>query len=313
MTGFHDRFLANNPAHRSIMITMATRKTQQSQELPKPTLTQSRGEVRSKLEERLEKGRHLLDADIQSQEQLDTQKAERKKWHDYNKELLGTVFSNEKISHEYERNSHGALFMSGMRSLGEEINDYRESVQYKINALESIVGRLDLFSEPVGSVPSTTINPPSLGDEAKDNVFVVHGHDNELKEQVARLVSDLGLTPIILHEQENMGQTLIEKLERNAKRSGFAIVLLTPDDFGYSAKEGADEAKPRARQNVVLELGYFIGKLGRERTCALYKGVDAPSDFDGVVYTPADESQAWRFNIAKELRAAGYEVDMNSL
>lgn len=292
---------------------MATRKPQTPQELPKPTLTKPRDEVRAKLEERIEKGKQLLEADIQSPAQLDSLKSDRKNWHDYNKELLGTVFSNEKIAKEYERHSHGALFMVGSRSLGQEINDYRESVQFKLNALDSILGRLELFTEPVGAASATPSAQQPMTKDAQTHVFIVHGHDNELKEQVARLITDLGLKPIILHEQENMGQTLIEKLERNANKSAFAIILLTPDDFGYSVKEGPEEAKPRARQNVVLELGYFIGRLGRERTCALYKGVTAPSDFDGVVYTPADESQAWRFNVAKELRAAGYSVDMNKL
>jgi predicted nucleotide-binding protein len=291
---------------------MATKKPQTPPELLKPTLTEPRDDVRAKLDDRIEKGKHLLEADIQSATQLDSLKNERKNWHDYNKELLGTLFSNEKIAKEYERSSHGALFMVGSRSVGQEINDYRESVQYKLNALQSIQGRIDLFTEPVGTV-SAPVAPKSMVEGAETHVFIVHGHDNELKEQVARLLTDLDLKPIILHEQENMGQTLIEKLERNANKSAFAIILLTPDDFGYSAKDGPDEAKPRARQNVVLELGYFIGKLGRERTCALYKGVAAPSDFDGVVYTPADESQAWRFNVAKELKAAGYNVDMNKL
>ncbi|QQS20413.1 nucleotide-binding protein [Candidatus Saccharibacteria bacterium] len=187
-------------------------------------------------------------------------------------------------------------------------------MQYKLNSLQSIVGRLELFPETVPSHTSQsqpTITKLAEGSEA--NIFIVHGHDNELKEQTARLVSDLGLKPIILHEQENKGQTLIEKLESNANKSSFAIVLLTPDDYGYSVEDGLEKARPRARQNVVLELGYFIGKLGRSRTCALYKGVDAPTDFDGVVYTPADEAQAWRYTVAKELKAAGYKIDMNKL
>ncbi len=292
---------------------MATKKVQTPQELPKPSLTVSRSQARAKLEAQVKKGNELQAADIQIPQQLDHVKSERKNWHDYNKELLGTLFDNEKIAKEYEHNSHGAIFMAGIRSLGEEIGDYRESVQYKLNSLNSIIGRLDLFSEPISTASSTAASRPVMAEGAESNVFVVHGHDNELKEQVARLISDLGLNPIILHEQENMGQTIIEKLERNANKSSFAIILLTPDDYGYSAKGGPEEAKPRARQNVVLELGYFIGKLGRERTCALYKGVDAPSDFDGVVYTPADKSLAWRFKVAKELKAAGYSIDMNQL
>ena len=208
---------------------MATRKVQTPQELPKPSLTLPRAEARTKLEDQVKKGNGLHDADIQNPEQLDQLEAERKNWHDYNTELLGTLFDNEKIAKEYEHNSYGAMFMSGTRSLGQEIGDYRESVRYKLNALNSIIGRLDLFSEPVNTASSTALSSrPVMIEGAESNVFIVHGHDNELKEQVARLISDLGLNPIILHEQENMGQTLIEKLERNANKSSFCL-LYTSD------------------------------------------------------------------------------------
>jgi len=116
---------------------------------------------------------------------------------------------------------------------------------------------------------------------------------------------------IILREQPNKGRTLIEKFEDYAD-VGFAIVLLTPDDKGGPKNCGASDLKPRARQNVVFELGYFIGRLGRNRVCALYlEGVEIPSDYSGVVYTKMDPSGAWRLEIAKELKAAGFSVDMN--
>jgi predicted nucleotide-binding protein len=149
----------------------------------------------------------------------------------------------------------------------------------------------------------TTMEPNSR------NVFVVHGRDNAAKETVARFLERLGLRAIILHEQPNKGATLIEKFEANSD-VGFAVVLLTPDDIGGVATEPAKMAA-RARQNVVLELGYFIGKLGRQRVCALYmEGVEIPSDFQGVVYVPYDEGEGWRLKLATELRAAGMEVDL---
>jgi len=142
------------------------------------------------------------------------------------------------------------------------------------------------------------------------DVFVVHGRDGEAKEAVARFLSNLGLSPIVLHEQPNEGRTIIEKFERNA-RVGFAVVLLTPDDIG-----GLPDAKPsllpRARQNVVLELGYFMGRLGRDRVCALVKeGVELPSDIAGVVYVPLDIGGAWKMALVRELKACGFEVDAN--
>jgi predicted nucleotide-binding protein len=141
-------------------------------------------------------------------------------------------------------------------------------------------------------------------------LFVVHGQDEAAKQTVARFLEKLDLKPIILHEQANKGRTLIEKFEINAEVD-FAVVLLTPDDVGYPVGEDG-KAKPRARQNVVFELGYFLGYLGRGRVCALYKGdVEIPSDFNGVVYVPMDDAQGWKILLAREIKAAGIDVNLN--
>ena len=108
-----------------------------------------------------------------------------------------------------------------------------------------------------------------------------------------------------------MGMTIIEKLEEYSD-VGFAVVLLTPDDHG--AFQGESDTKPRARQNVILELGYFIGRLGRARVSALKRsGVEIASDFDGVVYTEFDERGAWKTELARELRGAGIKFDAEAL
>lgn len=146
-----------------------------------------------------------------------------------------------------------------------------------------------------------------------DSVFIVHGHDDATKEKVARFVEKFGIQAIILHEKVSQGMTIIEKFEKYSKEVGFAIALFTPDDVAYPL--GDEERKqPRARQNVVLEMGYFVGALGRDRVCVLYKGeVELPSDILGVVYTKIDENEAWKMSLAKELKMAGYEVDLNKL
>ncbi len=145
------------------------------------------------------------------------------------------------------------------------------------------------------------------------NVFVVHGHDALAKVDLARTLEKLKLVPIVLHEQANEGKTVIEKFERDASRVSFAVVLLTPDDSGHPAGKPGD-AKPRARQNVILELGYFSGALGRANVCVVYKGdVDIPSDYLGVVYVSMDDAGAWKFTLAKELKQAGLPVDLNNL
>lgn len=144
-----------------------------------------------------------------------------------------------------------------------------------------------------------------------NRVFIVHGHDAEARETVARFLSNVGFEPIILHEQASRGRTVIEKVEANSD-VGFAVVLLTPDDLGRA--RAAEELEPRARQNVLLELGYFLAKLGRDRVCALKRGdVVIPSDFAGVVWTEWDGAGAWRASLGKELQAAGYEVDWNKV
>jgi predicted nucleotide-binding protein len=148
-----------------------------------------------------------------------------------------------------------------------------------------------------------------------DRIFVVHGHDEEMIQAVARTVSSLGLEPVILHEQANQGKTIIEKFELHAE-VGFAIVLLSPDDIAYPKTGSAKNAKHRARQNVILELGYFAGKLGRSKVFSLYRegsDLELPSDIAGLIYTIYDPPGHWCLTLAKELKAAGYNVDLNNL
>lgn len=151
---------------------------------------------------------------------------------------------------------------------------------------------------------------PQLMATTSNKIFIVHGHDDYARETVARFLEKLGFNAIILHEQASQGRTIIEKVEAESD-DGFAVVLLTPDDQGC-ANGGTPE--PRARQNVILELGYFIGRLGRSRVCALKRGsVDIPSDFTGVVWTEMDAANGWRSSLAKELAAAGYDIDWNTV
>jgi hypothetical protein len=145
-------------------------------------------------------------------------------------------------------------------------------------------------------------------------VFVVHGHDRDLTNQVLEFLERIDLTPISLGEEPNKGMTIIEKFESHAD-VGFAVVLFSPDDLGAdkeSAKAG--NLQPRARQNVVLELGYFIARLGRSRVCALRRGdVEVPSDILGFGYVDFDSNLLWQQQPIRELHAAGYKLDPNIL
>lgn len=143
-------------------------------------------------------------------------------------------------------------------------------------------------------------------------VFIVHGHDQGTKEQVTRFIERLELEPIILHEKPSKGRTIIEKFE-DYSDVAYAVILLTADDVG-KLKSHKGKGGTRARQNVVFELGFFIGKLDRKRVCALYEeGVELPSDFKGVLYIPLDDKGAWKFSLAKELKAVGLKVDLNAI
>ena len=149
------------------------------------------------------------------------------------------------------------------------------------------------------------------GTVSYSKVFIVHGHDELAKTEVARFVEKLGFEAIILSEQPNEGKTIIEKIEDYAD-VGFAIVLYTECDEGKAI--GSSDLKKRARQNVVFEHGFFIGRLGRNHVHALKKGeIELPNDISGVVYTPMDDAKAWRFTVAKEMKKIGYNIDLNQL
>lgn len=140
-----------------------------------------------------------------------------------------------------------------------------------------------------------------------NQVFIVHGRDEGKKDTVARFVEKLGLEAVILHELPNEGFTIIEKFEKYADVD-FAIILYTPCDVG-KYKEDEDE-EPRARQNVVFEHGYFIGKLGRKNVLALVEnGVTTPSELSGVVYVPIDDKEGWKDKVKKELKECGFNID----
>lgn len=143
-------------------------------------------------------------------------------------------------------------------------------------------------------------------------VFLAHGHNDLIREMTARAIEKVGLTAIILNEQVNRSDTIIEKLERY-DNVHFAVVLMTADDVG-GKKSPTPALQDRARQNVILELGYFMGKIGRKRVCVLYeKSVELPSDYYGVVYIEIDDRGAWRYALGKELKEAGLQVDLNRL
>jgi predicted nucleotide-binding protein len=230
-------------------------------------------------------------------------------WRNLTENILTHGFGegSNNVSQFHHAKWAGEHYAGGM-SEGLIQNNFDKRVEALAAMIKSSLAELELMMEPME--PALTKSGGSIAVTSdSQNVFLVHGHDEAAMESVARFLEKLDLHPIILHEQPSQGRTVIEKFEAHAD-VGFAVVLLTPDDMGGLASGG--ELKPRARQNAILELGYFIGRLGRSRVCALYvEGVEIPSDFHGVVYVPYEASGGWRLKLASEIRAAGLPIDMN--
>lgn len=178
--------------------------------------------------------------------------------------------------------------------------EFQQGITELSNVIDLIIEKMEI---------SKSVTPKG---HATDNkcVFIVHGHDNEVKEAVSHVVTKLGLEPVILSEESNSGKTIIEKLEYYGK-VGYAIILLTPCDKGKAVSEKIYNL--RARQNVIAEMGFFIGLLGRNRVSIICRGdIEIPSDFKGLGYISYDNT-SWKFELARELKSAGYNVDANKL
>jgi predicted nucleotide-binding protein len=146
-----------------------------------------------------------------------------------------------------------------------------------------------------------------------DSVFLVYGRNLGAKDRVARFVERLGVDVVVLDECAGEGRTIIENLELHGDVA-YAVVLITGDDVGGLNGAGVEGQLLRARQNVILELGYFLGRLRRSRVCVLYEeGVEIPTDYSGTLWVKFDELGAWRLSLAKELRTAGLRVDLDRI
>lgn len=178
------------------------------------------------------------------------------------------------------------LSSSGGSTISE---DFQRIYTVEVKPIFKLINISDSYSERVAKMKQ---HKQSRDMNQKQNkVFIVHGHDNETKQEVARFLESIGLGVIILHEQASRSMTIIEKIEYYSSEASFAVVLYTPCDKGRGALETKIPAKNRARQNVVFEHGYLMASLGRSNVCALVKGeIETPSDISGVVYTPLDSN-----------------------
>ncbi len=243
---------------------------------------------------------------------------------------LSAIKDKDSVIHVFERivdlvskeYPHTSNYSKKLKEMDFDIR-YPYSVAKNIknidNLLQIIIDDLEIKYDvpPLPPMAQNFIDEIIIHDiNVKKKVFIVHGHNEVMKQSVARFIETIGLKAIILSEQANKGRTTLEKFHFNANVD-MAIILLSPDDKGYSVKEGPRKAKFRARQNVIFELGYFIGKFNREKVITLVENpsnFENPSDFHGVVYTPFDGPDgAWKASVLKELKANGFDIDSNKV
>jgi predicted nucleotide-binding protein len=248
---------------------------------------------------------------VSSLGQLEKYSVEHEKWERSARSTIGFVFGKE--------SPYLSQFGSTLQPYSSQVETYPvwkadafRKISPKVTALlETMIDEVELYWG-VGTLEMTPGAKEASVSSRDKNIFIIHGHDAGAKEEVARFISKLGLNPIILHEHANAGRTVIEKFEEHAEVS-YAIAILTPDDVGASNAE-RESLRPRARQNVLFEFGYFIGKLGRGCVCGLIKGnVETPSDYSGVLYIHLDAAGAWRIELLRELKAAKLQIDANAV
>ncbi len=289
-------------------------RSAQSSGLSEPLrITVSRSRAEQVIDRHIGEGQSLqADSDqVVTEEHYNEWDHRRERWVNLTADGLRSIYSNDEPPGEFERAAHRQAYV--IRA-GEEFELSKGQLDTAINTLKSLRERLEYLESPAEAADVAPDRSPSPA--GGDRIFVVHGHADDVKEAVGRLLEKTGDHEIvILHEQPSEGRTLIEKFEDHADASAHAVVLLTADDVGGAApKDSADpRLHSRARQNVVFELGFFVGRLGRSRVVVLYEeGVELPSDFKGVVYLSlADDS--WRYKLLKELQSAGLTYDLNKI
>lgn len=226
-----------------------------------------------------------------------------------------TVLSVESIEHGHSiRTAEGALVnwypSTGTISVqGKAVPKKR--LQDAWNDYKGVSGAMAVAERPTAVAGG--LQPPEAATNKK--VFVVHGHDAASREQLELVIHKLGLDPFVLANTGGGGLTIIEALEREIGpkegQARFGIVLLTPDDLGYAKKDGPEKAEPRARQNVVLEMGMLVAAIGRSRVAILKKGhLEVPSDANGILYLPFnDHVRETVPRLADRLRDAGFVLN----
>lgn len=319
----------NKRQSRIIQIDMAKKKNEEPV-YPAAPLVIAKDRFIELLTAQIEKGRELLEINVPvatfndpymgyARRPVDSMEydeaaekefsAKYKRWHDRNKEIYRSSFSvsNSIYYHDYEMAAGYHLVYD------DTIKIYKDDIALFINQMQADIERVDLMKcEVIDEKEGSTIAMTKIEVAKKKRIFVVHGHDTKVRNEVELFVRSIEYEPIILCKRADMGDTIIEKIEREAKDVCYAIVIYTSCDLGKDKNDA--ELKPRARQNVVFEHGFMCAHLGRSHVCALLEeGVEQPGDLKGVVYKPLDAAGAWKYQIADEMKAVGLEVDKNKI
>ena len=252
------------------------------------------------LEDRIRKGQRILARSTWNEGILQAASAEYRTWDEYNADMLGRMFSGDKLAQEYEEPTRRVFSLPS--SLRDRLDWFVDKVEEKVRRLQSVLERLELYSdEPTRSEGLEEHLEPA--DSSRD-VFIIHGHDREAALELKQLLKEKAdIDAVLMDQKPHSGRTLIEKFEAESEDCGFAIAVLTPDDV-VRPEEGRDY--PQMRPNVVFELGWFYGRLGRDRTCILYKApTEIPTDLEGIGYYPFGHNvrEAWA-DIEEELQRA---------
>ncbi|NEN08039.1 nucleotide-binding protein [Diaminobutyricibacter tongyongensis] len=229
-------------------------------------------------------------------------------WHNKTEVVIRAIFGELSPTHH---KFDDVRYSPSMWTENTDFRPYRRAgVQEVISILKASKLELELIAESAS--PLLSAEAPG---EPSTRLFIVHGQNDAKKYELESYLQKLtGEAPIILHQQPNGGRVLIEKLEDNAESVGYAVVLLTADDRGRPAVLEPQDERPRARQNVVFEMGFFIGLIGRAHVAVLYEeGVELPSDINGLVYIPLDNAGAWKGKLASEIDHSGITVDWTAI
>ena len=248
------------------------------------------------IEEKISNGENLLKHKITDIQQWKIEEKKFKVWNSENFELLKSIFKNNRVAKDYSSSgwSIERILISDLK-LSEKTAKLNLDIQNKLDKLYSIKLSLGIFK----------IHDDTGRRDNSKKLFFIHGTNSSTKTMIIEFIEELGLEPIILQEFIAGGNTLIDEILTRSEVK-FAIGLLTPDNIGGTQP---DKLSFRADQNVILELGIFVGLLGRNNVCGLYSGnLQLPEDYHGFEYVKIDRSGNWRNQTIKELKNAGFDI-----